>query len=528
MNRINFIFFSIVLAFGLIAAAGCQEKREIFINPDGSGKIVVEQVAATMEAASLEDMLSNSSGISAWTNCSTKTEAGKVTFRGTALFDDISKVKMDNSAVGLEVARKPNGNMVIRVARIRWEKDQDATQPAKKLTDEQVRKEIERIRAVVEYGKVGSEAKAMEDGVTQGTITYRLHLPGKVLAVSNMKVADDGAVEVTFDGKKAWAATNKLFADDAVMAVVARSGGCQGFSQPGPVFDGFLFKELFGLNSPVQVEYQPGGRPLFDYKAEFAGAGDDWYAKALTDLNIIPAKLQPADTAAGTVGFKSVVYEEDRMAMPDSAGHVKKVPSAKITLTAHLGQKTQGFVNLVIYRAIDINGKTLLPAPGLTRTGSDFSETPADEFSLSINLPMPAAAKLKEMSGMVSYKVDGPTSEVDLGIVEMKSGAKGNKLGFTLTEVKLVDQGQTSAYIDCKFDKPYPLQAIKFIDESGKLIRSIDCDPTQLRQEAGYDVSDPALPKVPARAKIVAVLADHAKIVQIPFHLTDIKLPEQN
>jgi hypothetical protein len=449
-------------------------------------------------------------------------DGDKVIFRGTVLFDGLTVGKFGRDVlVALEVIRKPGKNTIIRLARNEFETGGPATQPAERLTDEQVRQKIKEIRAMDKAGR-DEEGKMVESLIARARVIYRLHLPGKVVAVSNMKLAEDGVVEVNLEGEKFLAAVRKLLADEAVMEAVVRSREWVSLSNPGPVFDGFLCKELFGVKGPIQVEFAAGGKAIFDYKAELAAAGENWYIKALTDLNIVAPKGSPDAKGVGSVEFKSVEYLKERywLSEPGPAGQDKKVPSMQLFLTVHPGQKSRTLKSLVICRALDGNGRTLLPKDRFVTLGCpDTNDTGV--FSPSVFLFLSATGTLKELTGLATYAADGPTHEVDLGLVEMKPGAKGSGMGF------MVDEAEKNGIIRCKFDKLYPVRALKLLDQSGKLVLSLDYDPTIPHFGLMFEISNEKVPVPPGKVKVIVVLADQAKIVAIPFRLTDLKLPEQ-
>ena len=117
MNKIK----RILLIVTCLAIAGCvEEKSEFTINPDGSGKVVYEAAVQPMDFGmmgekpdpqamlkqTVQQILTQSSGVDAWKDVTSKlTDDGKMYFKGTAYFPDISKLKIHNSMSGFPMKK---------------------------------------------------------------------------------------------------------------------------------------------------------------------------------------------------------------------------------------------------------------------------------------------------------------------------------------------------------------------------------------------------------------------------------------
>ena len=122
-----------ILIFGISAfLSGCFETKEEYIfNPDGSGKVVYSAAFPPMSFKlsdeepdpesqmkdAVKDILEKSSGIDVWKDVSYKlTDDGKVSFKGTAYFKDVSKFDVHNMGM-IKVAffKDEKGNLVLEL-----------------------------------------------------------------------------------------------------------------------------------------------------------------------------------------------------------------------------------------------------------------------------------------------------------------------------------------------------------------------------------------------------------------------------
>src|SRR5262245_31046934 len=120
----------IMLAMSCSLVSGCFEdtKQEFTLNPDGSGKMVLESsFVPASEAISEEtegesglreivrDILTKSDGIEAWRDVSfSEQKDGAFSFRGTAYFPDLSRVKLHQFAsVSFSVQKDSANNLVL-------------------------------------------------------------------------------------------------------------------------------------------------------------------------------------------------------------------------------------------------------------------------------------------------------------------------------------------------------------------------------------------------------------------------------
>src|SRR5580658_3191555 len=106
----------ILVCLALIFLTGCFDTKEEFtLNPDGSGKVVVESICAPLQLpmnenekqtpeqktqGALRSILENVKGVTAWKNVSYEQQQdGRYKFRGIAYFKDINQVEFQNLAI---------------------------------------------------------------------------------------------------------------------------------------------------------------------------------------------------------------------------------------------------------------------------------------------------------------------------------------------------------------------------------------------------------------------------------------------
>jgi hypothetical protein len=486
----------LALAVALTLTAGCKAKHEIYINPDGTGKMIVEMASSQPE--DVESLLVFTRGVAAWTDVSVKTEGAASAFRGTALFTDLNKTR-----VGVVVSRNAAGNMVVEVRR----PEKSPTSKPDNITDEQIKAKIAELRKSFEKETSRDETKR----VSGARWDIRIHVPGDVVSLKQFKQAADGTLEISFQGRKVLDAMTKIMADDKTLTAMIREG--ESPKDPGQMFDGLLLKELFGSIDPIRAEIRPSDKPLFDYRAAVAAAGNDWLTQALINAGSLPAKLPNPDPTIGEATFEKVAI------MSNSHDQTQVIALALVVKPA---DKNALLTKVELYRMVDGNDTVALPAPGVFRLSVWYGRSPDDGvYRMNITLPAVTTPTIKEIRGVAHAYLVKSTREVDLGIVELKTGASGSAMGFKLVDCEKKD---ASVSLTCKFDKPYPLTRLVFKDDSGKELKGEDFDATAPRDTRflyAYGANN-----WPDKVRIVAVIAEGTKTVDIPFHFKNVKVSQ--
>ena len=543
---------SAIVLFSLMAALllrGCigpcyQDRQEIWLNPDGTGKIAFERKSAerlpdSQPSAQVEpttmpfggEPLLSSPGVRAWAGC--KLDPKTMTFTGTAYFDDLSKVELNYSKLAVRVEKTGQGNLAIRIVRLN--PDNPTTQPGP-MTDAEVQAKIKEIRGELDKD---NPTRTTSSWNVRGRHEFLIHLPGKIVSASNLKVLGDDRVSLVIDFEKLEAAMNRVEADDAVLTAVIRAGETP--DRPGPVYDGRLCKELFGVDGPVQVVVRLGDKPLFNYQAEVAAAGKDWYPQAVVETGWVPPGPLPPDPAAGTLKLVEAVASTQ----PGQAHLRVRLESPH---PFHSPRSVE------FHRVVDGAGDILLPARGAARCYDYFWPVvrlpfpdPLDlpDFRVAVisdgpptsmpdlDVPTGSADTLKEVYGVMEFVTVQSVKKVNLGTLELGERdrfdpVQGKALGFRLMD-RMSDpspggpfsnEPKISVRYRYAFDKAYPLERLEFIGDFGS-------------SSAWYDPMEPTgegsirLPAGARKVEVIATLCEGARVVTVPFRFTNIKLPKK-
>ena len=273
----------LMLIFGIsVLLSGCFEtKEEYTLNPDGSGKVVYSAVFPPMSFKfgdeepdpesqmknAVKDILEKSSGIDVWKDVSCKlTDEGKILFKGTAYFRDVSKFDVHNQGM-MKVAffKDEKGNLVLELKGKEKEKIKAGKKKIAKLSEEEITKKFKEEKA--KYQQMKPMMSAFLSTMKQ---EMRFHLPGKPSNVTNFKVEESGTLLLTFEGEKLFGVMDEMFEDPARMRKQILAGA--DFTEGGPKMDFLMNEKLFGEKAPVRATVTGAMKPLFNYEAEVAAA----------------------------------------------------------------------------------------------------------------------------------------------------------------------------------------------------------------------------------------------------------------
>lgn len=262
---------------GLLSISGCLELMQAYtINPDGSGKVMLEtvmparnQFAAQDQALkpeeivkqTVQDRISSGEGIDAWSDISCQvTKEGKVHFKGTAYFSDINKLKAEGGNGGVgggEMTWTKQGDTMVLT--MKSKNEDDAAAPAEPLPDAEVNEKLQQEK--MQYQQMKPMMAAIFEGLK---VEISAKLPGKI-SEANIFTQKGDTATLSMTGKQMMAAMDKINADDNLMRAKIKAGKGKGE-------DDFMFEQMFGKKGPAQVKVTGASAPLFDYKAEVAKA----------------------------------------------------------------------------------------------------------------------------------------------------------------------------------------------------------------------------------------------------------------
>jgi hypothetical protein len=469
----------------VLLAVGCLETEEEYtLNPDGSGKVVVKAIMRSTDMmgnqnvgtekelkSTVRKILSESKGVETWKDVSYKRmDDGRIYFEGTAYFADMSKLELkfgDTSRDMLKPAFKkgPGGETLFELGG-----DEDAGSgeqaPPKKLTDEQVDKEIKAARAQYQ------QMKPMMSGFFKGMkIKNRYHLPGTLEKVSNFKKAADGALEITMEGEKLLKAFDKRLNDDDWCKKQVKAGRNlledEGISSE-------LNEDIFGEKGPIRAVLKGEIKPLFDYKTEVEAARKA-FPEMVKKLDI--RGVVPAEPAKGG-GFKSLKVGGVRMVrladMENDTCHFSQDVGYSLSLEGEFPGSVLKIKEAVVEKAIADNGENLLPQREWDRK-AHFPRLSKDKtkvvFEVRLKLPSEKVTGLKEVSGSLVYIVSGGTKNVDIGLKEFKPGAAGKEFGAKIEAIaeSQWQKGHQNMSLAVELE-PEAVKAVVFRDADGKVL----------------------------------------------------------
>jgi hypothetical protein len=362
----------IVLLLGLaLATAGCIDFEEEFtLNPDGSGKVVVQWVYAPVEIKmdreqepvhadeavkkAARDELEKSEGVECWKDVSTKLrDDGKIAFKGTAYFRDLSKMKIHTQGVSayltsFSLSKDDRGNLVLIPVHEANEKKEPVPIPA---NEEEIKKRIRDER--FGYQQIRPMTEALLNPMK---VKVRVHLPGSVGATSCFKKGSDRSVEIVFDGKAALKVLDQAAMDDEFLRSRFKEGG--GLVTGGPGFEEVFSERLFGEKGPIRAVTTGELKPFFDLEKEANEEVRKAYAKLCETLGVGAVAAAGANPA------------------PPSAPAAPLFKNAESLLKAHI--------------TIDLGSPEVLGAPHVGDAGVfENLETLLQEGNYAYDLRMP-------------------------------------------------------------------------------------------------------------------------------------------
>ncbi len=256
------------------ALPACLERKQTGqLNPDGSGKIVLETFvpvppaipepnqippdALSIAKSVATHMVQDSRGVDAWKDLTIeKAVDGRAHVVGTCYFSDINKLQLDNP-VPISWSRDAKGNYVLSLKTFSG----DAGAPQQPLTDAQVSSIVSEGKA--DYKRSKPELEQTFAGLK---INASLTLPGKITAANIFQRLTDNTVGLSIEGPQVLSAMDSIMADDKGLTDAIRKG-----RQPD-ADQGLLLEKMFNQKGPVSATVSGPVANLFDYPAEVAAA----------------------------------------------------------------------------------------------------------------------------------------------------------------------------------------------------------------------------------------------------------------
>ena len=534
---------ALLMILAVCLLTGCFEShQEYTLNPDGSGKVIHEVQFQPVDLSmgespdnsekqmkkTVQSILTDSSGVDAWKDISFKrTEDGRIFFRGTAYFSDLSKLNLKLGEVKQSGSnpvwkKTPSGDMVLELqGENKKGKGKEGT-PPKPLTDAEISKKIAKEKA--QFQKMKPMFAAVLSTLKQEMI---FHLPGRKKEVTNLTENPDGSFTITFDGARMIDVIDAMFADDQWMRETIQAKGS--IMDEGPSIDAKTNEILFGQKGPIRAVMGAPQKPLFDYGIEMAAAQADFPAllKRLGMASALPAK--PAKGG----GFKSVKVGGVRIVrFSDSDRGIRPFNYDSGYTLVLVGQLPGAVLEVKggkLEKAVSLEGGDLLPKRDWDRKIS-FPRLSNDKtaviFEVKCSLPGEKTKGFKEISGKLEYVVAGSSKEVDLGFTGFNAGTQGNAFSAVIKslEESKYEKGHEVLTLELQLASN-AIKSTRFLDGQGNPLNvsrqsTMSSGNTMV---AGYDIEG----KFPKNGRIVMEIFDALKRFEIPFSLNDISLTGQ-
>ena len=509
----------------LLLSSCFETKQEFTLNPDGSGKVRHEctfqnitlgnDSDTSLEAlqSAVAKVIKETKGVDAWSDVSFKRlDDGRMWFQGTAYFKNLADLEIPNQSM-LAFAWKSQGG---GKAQLDLTMKKSADQPAKPkpadLTPEQRAKKLKEDRAKFQQSKpmMSSFLGSLKQSVT-------FHLPGKIAASSNLKKTPAGALSLTFTGAKMLEVMEKLVTDDAWLAT-------QGFDmKDAPALDNSFAALMFGEKAPVQATVTAATAPLFDYAAEVAAAKKlaPKLQKQLGVLSIAPPAKGAPLKSLKVVGVRLCSEVDKKLELRpfnSDASYTLAVLAEFPGSVLDITDKS------VITTATASDGTNLLKGDRDWDRRLGWPRLSADKASalFDVELKLPPATGIKEISGTLQYRVATGTKTIDLGLKSLKAGAEGTELGASIKGIKenMAKDGSQDIEVKLKLSPDDLIAASLVVDGTKSELSRYST--SSINGITTFTLKSKSA--VPEMGSIVVEIHDQVQTFEAPFKLENLSL----
>lgn len=525
---ISILFFSCI-----------ESKQDYTLNPDKSGKVKIEALFQQMNISmggekenqdpdiqmkkAVKKIIEKSKGVSVWKNVTYKLkDDGRILFKGTAYFKDISKLKIHNiSMMNVDFKKAKNKTMVLILKDEKGEKGDRKKKKPGKMTDKEIKKQIKKQKAG--YQQMKPMLKAF---LSSMKMDAAFKLPGKVKSFVNFKKTKTKALRIVFEGEKLLKILDKFAQDDKWWKSQVASG--KDVSRDSSFFDPAINEHLFGKKGPIEAVVSGKLRPLFNYKAEVRKAKKK-YPAILKKLSVKKKSVEKPLAKGGK--FKKLSVGGVRLIrVSDWDTGIRAFHSEKGYTLSLIGKLPGAVLRIVggkITKAKASNGKTLMH-PDEWKHEIKFFTLSKDKttvnFEVDMKVPGKKVKRLKFVSGYLDYISAAKLKKVDLGIKSFETDSKGDKYGSLIKSLK-ESKWQKDTY-DIEIKIGLPVDGVKSITYYNK--DKLKLDTFELsRNEFGKNKSvfiHSYKGEFPESGSIVVEVYENIKKYRIPFLLKNIDL----
>ncbi len=553
----------------LLLAAGClQSDEEFTLNPDGSGKVTVSLRTLPMnlfirlgpDQDSVPDFdllarqeagrtLTRAQGVEAWKDVSYGLgEDGWFWLKGTAYFKDVNTYRTDGSGEMGQASAQTGLAATIKFAKtadggceLRMEKKEDggkAPEKASTLTAEEV-------KAKVRFEKMKFAAVQPRLAAMMGDFKIKrtYHLPGAAAEVEGFTPgATPDTVIFAFDGDSLQKAMTQAAKDDALWEAEVRKA-------PRGPGDGM---QIFGSLAPwakvlPKAVVKGGAKPQFDYAAEVAAAKPDWQKmradlQAVTDqgMNASSSRTAAAGGKAGAAAAPPAATAAE-LAKPLQNVRLSRISlellkenwrgnnkvemtegdSYDLTLYADVPPGVIQVTKATLEAADTATGVSLLKEHQNTHAYKSNPNGNTVQISCSLKLPPPDAVSIKEIRGTLTLMGSNGTREEDLGLVETKKDAKGEKRNLLVRKAE-TQNGQVQLEFELEADRK-ELAELKILDENGNKLNFFNAGEGSSNRKLTRTLISQGKPEaLPAKVRVIAVIRNEVQEVSAPFSIKDV------
>jgi len=468
MKRILFILL-VIVAFCLFS---CVETKQYYtLNPDGSGKVTVETIFQQISISvgkeedldttvkkAVKNLLEKSSGIDVWKDVEYKMQDdGRIYFKGTAYFKDISKLKIENSdLLKVKFKKTKNNEMVLEI--LGEEKKKSKTEKKKKMTEAELEEEIKKLKSG--YQQIKPMLAAF---LTSLKAESSFKLPGKIKKKINFKKAKDNSLNLKFEGRKLLDVLDELAADEKWWKDQAKAG--KNFKD-NAFMDDTINEKLFGEKGPVRAVVSGKLKPLFSYDKEVKAAKKR-YPEIIKALGI-EKQEQASASPARSSKFKSLKIGGIRLIkFSDSENNIRPFyydKSYSLALIAELEGTALVINGGKLEKAVSDKGESLLPEREWDR--DIWSPILSQDktivvFEIKMKVPSKKTKYIKEISGYLEYDSIAGTKKSRSQIVLFKEASMISECQIKIDKIN-ENQWQKGSW-EMTLLADYPKRSIKAV-----------------------------------------------------------------
>jgi hypothetical protein len=509
------VYLLLILLTSLIV--GCYEvQRHYVLNPDGSGKVHIEAKLSSLmgddpgKAAkeAVKGILKDTKGVEVWSDVDfAALEDGRVHFKGTAYFKDVSQIKLQNlDDFRVSLNHESGGGLVLRV-------DQD--QPGgKKEKPRQSTLQEQRSR----YQQMKPMLAAML-ATMKSELTFQF--PGTMVYAVNLK-PQGSYYGLRFDGTTMITAVDALMQNDEwLQHRIQQNLDIQDDSPLGEE----LNELLFGQKGPIEARLGGPFQDMFNYSSEVdkAKAGYEAMLERIGLADLVPPKMA---TGGGFRSLRVVKVMLNNMEDPD----YMVFGTDRVYQVSLLGELPGAVLNVkegTLERAVADNGSDLMPESDWERQiyASLSARKTHVLMDVKLKIPGPDVNGIREIAGHLQYEVSQKTRVYRSPLVDFVTNAQ---LGFLNSNLSRLlpsswDGDGHEVYLQIGTIAE-SIKAIRLLDASDTPIEtnmfSASNAGTEKRCEAYFTVNKP----LPKRGYVEVELYDDVQRFVIPFQIGNIDI----